>query len=114
MLTLDKLIERLGDRNDITLTLDEYEEFIALALDNPLIFDPAVRMDVLQSGVIGWLPPDVTGRDRNVAVRVPDFEGCSNNPLMVSTGEIDLRGKTLTKQMFYETVEQIRKYHDKT
>lgn len=75
-MTLQDLLDRLGDREDVTITGEEWTEIVHNF--NPSEwegFEPTTKLCFMEAGIVAWLLPHVTGRDRNVKVRMPEIEG---------------------------------------
>jgi hypothetical protein len=76
-MTLQELLDRLGDREDVTITSEEWSAIIrnwdSDAWKDGL--EPTTRLCFFEAGIVAWLLPHVTGRDKPVKVRMPEIEG---------------------------------------
>jgi hypothetical protein len=99
--TLEDLLERLGDRADVTVTSAEWVQ----CLNHPPEFyrhglEPTTKLALIEAGIVAWLLPVVTGRDEQVPVRVPEIERrsalrCANCDRKETSGHvlIEFEGK---------------------
>lgn len=76
-MTLQAMLERLGDQEDVTITSEEWmsitKNWDAEAWRHGL--EPTTRLCFMEAGIVAWLLPHVTGRDKQVKVRMPEIEG---------------------------------------
>lgn len=74
-MTLQELLDRLGDQEDVCITSDDWlaitQNWDADAWEG---FEPTTKLHLMEAGIVAWLLPQVTGRDKPVRVRMPEIE----------------------------------------
>jgi hypothetical protein len=74
-MTLEDLLERLGDRADVTITSAEWMELVKHPPETYRHgLEPVTKLALMEAGIVAWLLPTVTGRDKQVPVRMPEIE----------------------------------------